>query len=589
VARLSISSDLSLYLPADTVTQTIVVYGGRGTGKTNFGRVLAEELSECKRRFAVIDPMGVWYGLQYAADGKSPGIEVLVLGGKHGDIPIEPTGGAVVADLVADEEVDVIVDISRRTDGKMWSKGEKIRFVTDYVTRLYERQGERRRPLMQIIDEAARYIPQMARAGDIEIAKCMGAIEQMVEEGRNVGLGVTLITQRSARMNKSVSELAECMIAFRTIGPNSLSAIIDWLGDHVPKQRWQAIEEQLRKLPVGQALVVSPGWLDVERVVKTRLADTFDSSATPTGGERRVSGKAKKPDLDKYKERMLATIEKAKADDPRELRKRIAELEKAAKARQPAPVATTEPKTVVKEVPVLTAKELAAIERSIKESVALNSMLARLMEQWSSALKRHGPSGNLWGQVQPAITTPAHRNGVKPHAPHPSAPVPKTMPNVDVDGDWRPGKCELKILNVLGMRHPKQTLIGPLAVMCGYRMSGGFKNSLTKLRTRGLIDGDNTGPIHITSDGMDIAPAEPLPTGRALLDMWNSKIGKCERKVIEHLMSIYPNVTDTESIADATGYRVSGGFKNSITKLRTLELAEGYKDQIRATDTLGGG
>jgi hypothetical protein len=39
---LKISDELSL--PLDAVTQTLVVYGGKGMGKTNFGGVLCEEL-----------------------------------------------------------------------------------------------------------------------------------------------------------------------------------------------------------------------------------------------------------------------------------------------------------------------------------------------------------------------------------------------------------------------------------------------------------------------------------------------------------------------------------------------------------------
>jgi hypothetical protein len=103
-------------------------------------------------------------GIAHSADGKSPGIELLILGGVKGDMPIEPSGGAVVADLVADESVNVLIDISRHANGKMWSIGERIRFVRDYFVQLYARQGEEKRPLMQIVDEAARFAPQMVRA-----------------------------------------------------------------------------------------------------------------------------------------------------------------------------------------------------------------------------------------------------------------------------------------------------------------------------------------------------------------------------------------------------------------------------------------
>ena len=46
------------------------------------------------------------------------------------------------------------------------------------------------------------------------------------------------------------------------------------------------LSAQVRELPRGSALIVSPGWLKVERVVPIRMRQTFDSSATPKPGER---------------------------------------------------------------------------------------------------------------------------------------------------------------------------------------------------------------------------------------------------------------------------------------------------------------
>jgi hypothetical protein len=326
--KLRISPDLAL--PVDTVTSTIVVFGGKGMGKTNLASVLVEEFAAAGLRFAVIDPMGVWWGLRHGLDGKGAGIKALILGGIHGDMPIDPSSGAVVADLVVDEDDSVIIDISRRPDGSMWSIGERVRFVTDYAKRLYQRQGEKRRPIHQVIDEAARFVPQVVRAGDLDVAKCTGAIAVIVEEGRNVGVGVTLVTQRSARLNKDVAELADCMIAFRTLGPNSMRAVLDWLGEHVEKARIKDVGEKLRSLPQGSALVVSPGWLEFEGIVAMRRRRTFDSSATPKVGEQlRVSGDGAKPtDLAKYRARMAEVIEQQKANDPTELKKQVVALKR---------------------------------------------------------------------------------------------------------------------------------------------------------------------------------------------------------------------------------------------------------------------
>ncbi|MFI5230733.1 MAG: hypothetical protein ACHQWU_16800, partial [Gemmatimonadales bacterium] len=376
---LRISPDLAL--PTDAVTSTSVVFGGKGMGKTNLGSVIVEELSKARLRWSFLDPMGVAWGLRHSQDGKGPGIECVILGGIHGDIPIEPTSGDVVADLVVDEPVSAIIDFSRNAAGVPWSKGEKIRFVTAYVNRLFRRQGEmigreRREPIFQIVDEAARYIPQVIPHGAPELAACVGAFEQVAEEGRNIGLGIGFLTQRSARINKSVSELADVMFAFRTVGPNSVDAIIDWLGEHMEKARARELAGQIRELDVGQCLVVSPGWLKIsDRVVKIRERETFDSSATPKPGERahRVSGDAAKPDLAKYRERMAATIETAKANDPKELRKEIVALKK-----QLATAPTTE--RVVERAVVDERAMAKAVQSAAREHVAQIATLQKALE-----------------------------------------------------------------------------------------------------------------------------------------------------------------------------------------------------------------
>jgi hypothetical protein len=217
---------------------------------------------------------------------------VLILGGIHGDLPIEPTAGAVVADLVVDEDVSVIIDISRHAERH------------DVVDR---REDPLRPRLLRPAVRAAGRAPAAADADHrrgrpvrpaadaeglpaIDIAECVGAIEQLVELGRNVGVGVALITQRSARMNKSVSELAEMMVAFRTVGPRSIDAILDWFGEHVPKERQRELIEQLRELDVGTALVVSPGLAEA----RGRVRDPGAPDVRLVGDARRRPGAARR-------------------------------------------------------------------------------------------------------------------------------------------------------------------------------------------------------------------------------------------------------------------------------------------------------
>ncbi len=565
-----------LVLPADAVTSTLVVFGGKGMGKTNFLTVVAEEVARIGQRFSIIDPMGVCWGLRHSADGKGPGIEILILGGKHGDIPIEPTAGAVVADLVVDEDVSVVIDISRRADGRSWGKNEKIRFVGDYCTRLFERQGERSRPILQIIDEAARFVPQMIRANELHTATCMGAVAQMVEEGRNVGIGVCLVSQRSARLNKDVSELADCMIAFRTVGPNSVNAVLDWLGDHVAKEKWKGYVEQLRTLPRGSALVVSPGWLEYEGVAQIRQRSTFDSSATPKAGqERKAPGKGAKPDLVRYQARMAETIEKANSDNPAALRKKIAALElqlaKPVKSvAAPAPAAKVE--TKVKEVPVLKDSQIGKLEAITEKLLKHAATVDIAVQALTSAIGFRTAMTDELRKRESPLPAPL------PASIRPARPAPTRAAVPPADSDASLDKCQRAILGVLAQFNPAGCRKERLALLAGYSYSGGFRNALGGLRSKGFMVGENTATMSITDEGLGaLGDYEPLPTGRALVEHWlsHSAFGKAERAILQFLVNNPGDGWTGPVIAAQVGYEYSGGFRNALGALRTAGVIVG--------------
>lgn len=95
--NLRVSPELAL--PVDAVTQTFVVFGKKGSGKTNTAVVLAEEMFPLAP-FAVLDPIGAWWGLKASFDGQGPGLQVYVFGGKHGDLPLDPAAGQLMADVL---------------------------------------------------------------------------------------------------------------------------------------------------------------------------------------------------------------------------------------------------------------------------------------------------------------------------------------------------------------------------------------------------------------------------------------------------------------------------------------------------------
>ena len=337
-----LSDDVAL--PLDAVTQTFAVLGKRGSGKTNTASVLAEQLIKHDLPVVYVDPIGVTWGLRHSRDGKSAGLPVIILGGEHADVPLEETGGAVIADFVIEHRRPVVLDLG------LFSKGAQRRFMLDFAERLYHKN---RAALHVMLDECDTFVPQRAEHG---AERLVGAVNDLVRKGRARGLGVTLISQRPALISKDVLTQVETLVAHRMTGPQDRDAIARWI-EHNADQDGREVLASLQQLKDGEAWVWSPSWM--KRLTRTRvhLRETFDSSATPKAGERVAAPKrAAEVDLGALRERLAATIEKARADDPRELRRRISELEKLVKAR---PAEAPRPP---KEVPVITEKQIDRLQ-----------------------------------------------------------------------------------------------------------------------------------------------------------------------------------------------------------------------------------
>ena len=623
-------------LPRDTVTSTIVILGGKGMGKTNLGGVLVEEVDGQRDRWCVIDPLGVWWGLRHSLDGKGPGIECVILGGPHGDIPIEATGGAVAADLVVDEQANVIIDISRKPNGEMWGMGERIRFAKDFAKRLFQRQGElvnghRRDPLFVELDEAATFIPQIFPSNNVDIAECISAWQTLVEWGRNVGIGVGLLTQRSARINKSVTEVADALFSFRIVGPNSLKAVTDWLGEHVAKKKVGEYAETIRSLERGRCLIVSPGWLKFEGVVDVRLRHTFDSSATPKPGERqkRVTGEAAKPDLIKYQERMKETIERVKESDPKALKAQIQQLRtelKTAQKAAPANVAATKAKADPQQARVIQQLR-TALEDAVKIIAKINAVgfegAEVKPEEISAAIEKAAAEvGRLAGQKiagkrRELETLKAEVNRLlqklqarlsdekiniavdvvknEPITVQQQRPPQRVRePRAIVEGNGDLSASQIRILSrlveLLECTGKDAVSKEQLAAWSEYSPnSGGYNNYLGSLRSSGLIEYPSGGQVTITDEGRKHAQPGDVPAdNKEMLERAKRVLGGSEGRILETIHASYPEIVGKVELAETTGFSAnSGGFNNYLGHMRTLGFIEyPQPGKVKAADWL---
>ncbi|TAM90615.1 DUF853 family protein [bacterium] len=557
-------------LPQEVVTETIGVLARKGSGKTYFVSVLAEEMIKAGLPVVLVDPVGVMWGLRSSADGKGPGLSIVIMGGDHGDVPLEPTAGAVIADVIVDDRISAVLDLSGMR------KGEQVRFMTDLAERLYHRN---RAPLHLVLDEADLWAPQRPMP---DHARLLGAIEDIVRRGRARGLGVSLITQRPGVINKNVLTQIEILVAMRLVSPQDRKALDEWIEVHGEKAQRDELMRTVASLRPGQAWFWSPGF-DLFQLAQVRRRETFDSSSTPKVGAKAIRPRGfAEIDLEGLRAKIGQTIERAKADDPKALRRRVAELERELAAR-PAP----QPERI--EVPVITAEqveELRALAASWARSMeaalsAFGEAVRPHLEAFNAALEE---SSRIVAAGATEITHAMNRVPVRERA-KPTKVLESAVPPAAV-GDRKLGKAERAILTVLA-QFPRGRTVSQIAIQAGYSADGGgFRNALSALRQAGLIErGD---PVVITVAGVSVVgnAVEPIPFGPALVAFWQGRLGKAERAILDVLVDVYPRSLSAEEIASRAGYEASGGgFRNALSKLRTLELAEGY-GQTRASDAL---
>ncbi len=555
-------------LPLEAVTQPIGILAARGAGKSNTAVCLAEEMYRHGLPFVVLDAPGAWWGLRSAADGKGPGLSIPVLGGEHGDIPLESTGGHVLADLIADTRLSCVIDLSE------FSETAKTRFVADFADRLYRKNRD---PLHVFIEEADDLAPQRPMR---EQARSLRALQTLVKRGRFHGLGVTIITQRSAAVNKDLLTQIGTLIAMRTTSPQDRKAILGWVDYHDASKE---IVDSLPGLADGEAWLISPQWLKRVERVAFRRRQTFDSGATPVHGEARRATTLADVDLGALQERMAETIERAKSEDPKILRKRIAELERQLASR-PTEVERVEVPVEVP-VPVLdeaTLDRLQDIEGELREArTAIEGGHAELARVFT-AIEESGVTITRPRDGKPSVS--AERQMVARTIPPPAAP-----PRVAVEGAPKLGKAERSILSVLA-QYPQGRTHSQLCLLAGYSPKASTVGvALSTLRRAGYVTA--SGLPTITDEGEAVATIEPMPRGHQLLEYWRSHslLGKAERAVLDILVAEYPREVRQPELCERAGYSPDASTVGvAMSKLRKLELVSGwaasgnFMDAVRA-------
>jgi hypothetical protein len=546
--------------------------GKTGSGKTFAAKGVVETLLATGAQCVIIDPTSAWWGLRLDREGKHPAFDrVIVMGGRHGDIPLnpDPAQAAAVAQLVCEKGLSVVLDTGDMT------VGERTRWGAKFAETMYRKITG---PLHLIIDEAHEFAPQGSNPSP-EASIMLHAFKQLASGGRSRGVRLMLLTQRPAKLHKDVLTQVETLVAMRLIAPQDRKAVQEWIEGCGDPAQARAVLESLAQLKIGEGWVWSPEIDSAPHRVKFPQIKTFDSSKAPDGKAREV--KLGEVDKDALAKLIEAAGEQIKADDPKHLRAKIAELERAlksgAKGIDPAErqrLADTakeiEQQQYLQERAQLHERvriELDAIPGVVGGAFAT---IGKMVERINEAMKSNEivkPTHDPYKQIYASTNKPR---------PYVETPNPKPIPaQATGAGGQEIQPRHRKLINAIAWF---ETMTGEnpsraqVAARAGVSLkSSSFTNDLGAMRSAGLIDYPSEGFVVLTTAAgkfVDSGVAESIwLTIPKIVDPRHVDI-------LEALRSCHAPLTRAE-LADRVGKsESSSAYTNDLGYLRTLKLIE---------------
>ena len=562
-----------LTLPLELAGRTQVILAQKGAGKTYTAMREAEQLLDAGQQIVALDPTGVWWGLHSPAAGGGKGFGIIVMGGDHGDLPLEPSAGTIVADFVAESRESVVLDLSG-----FESNAAQNRFVTDFAERLYRAKASDRRTIHLMLDEADSFCPQRPMPGE---ARMLGAFEAIVRRGRSRGIGITLISQRPAVLNKNVMSQADLLVCLRVVGQHDHKALREWTNLYATGEQQKEFMASLPTLRTGEAWFWSPSWLNIFQRAQVTKRVSYDSSATPDASDKKSApAPTVKVDLAKLSAAIRETAERAEANDPRKLKERIEELQRENAKLQSS--LEHRPKESV-----LTAKEkqqLAAVQQWIERGFDSRIEAGRLQIEKTMAagigiVRDLAPILSKSGYANMQISAPNLHNHSRPQMaaitrkiPFSDRCEPTTKPATGI------GSGERRVLAAIA-QHDNGVTPEQLTVLTGYKRSS--RNTyLQRLSSAGLTQRAGER-IEATSAGVELLgdDYERLPTGASLQDYWLGKLTGGERAILDFVLRAHPQPVDREAMGSSLGYQRSS--RNTyIQRLQARELVSGGRELL---------
>ena len=523
-------------IPEEAIEQHLAILGKTGAGKTYTARLILEWLLEQDRRFCVIDPTGVHYGLRMLADGVTPASSVVIFGGRHGDVPIDSHAGEQLGQIVAEHHLGSVIDVSELR------AGEQSRFFTDFADALMRYNHE---ALHLVIDECHLFMPQ-GRTASPQSAAMLHQANHLVAGGRARGLRVMLLSQRPAKVHKDSLTQVETLIAMRMIAPQDRNAVKAWISEVADTEAAGAdVIPSLPSLPTGTGWVWAPEQEHLQRVAFPRIT-TYDSMRAARPGEARAelqpvcSEDAAKFALLLKADATARQASNGRAPDVAQHQARIRELEAALAAEQ----------------------EQSADLRAAVRTLARE--LRDVIEHVEAAI-----GGATIPAIMPLRPLPAPKRDV--------VEVP-AVPTV-VDSTGTDDLHNDPLVQMAASIWPVRLTWSQLCSLCGRKARGGHFNSVRKR----LLD---AGVVRMRSSGL-VELTDPPDRGGAIpADVLEDVLPEPSRKIFRTIRQ-HGEAVKLEHVAHELGMAPRGGHWNGgVAMLRQNELIVEHRGRVGVNPVL---
>ena len=597
-------------IPHEALDDRLGFVGTAGSGKTYGAGTAVELLLHRKSRAAIVDPLGVWWGLRLRADGKASAFDVVIFGGEHCDLPLTENSGALLGETVAGMKESALLDLSG-----LGTKAAERRFMLAFLKALYAKlAGE---PLHLVLDEADLWAPQQIRDKEGGIApQLLSTMEAIVRRGRVKGFIPWLITQRPAVINKDVLSQVDGLVAFKLTSSQDRAALGAWIEGQADREEGKRILGELPTKAVGEAIVWLPsrGILTVSRFPEKT---TFDSSRTPKRGEKRKGVALQPLDLGRLKEQLAGVEAETRANDPKALKAHIARLERDMTAAS-AEAARRGQVPDASAIAEAEARGRAAAESDVHGRL-LTAVAGGFSEGYASGLRKGAELAlHAFGSAREAFENVLANNIGTAIANTPAPPASRDLvaltsrstPARTVSREPEPRRASNEAAKIIMAAEPgAATLEKPLqkildaiawwnafgnrapshpqaAFVAGYsHKSGTWSTYLSRLRSAGLIEG--RGELALTAAGGAAArPPVAPPDAATFREAVLAKLDGPLVRIMRPLLDAYPGEMSHAQAGAAAGYSPSSGtWSTYLSRLRSLDLIGG-RGALRASDWL---